>query len=378
VKGTDSKERLSMLALTYVQGLGVALFRQMVETAGSASEIFENLSSLPDILPGATPQLKFLLSDPEAFRRAEEELEFACTHNIDILCYNDDAYPYRLRECDDAPIVLYGKGNYNLNAEHIVSVIGTRKATIYGKDMCEKFVRELSELMPGTLVVSGLAYGIDICAHRTALGASLPTVGVLAHGLDRICTPVHRNTAKEMLENGGLLTEFMSRTAPLPANFVRRNRIVAGMSDATVVIESAAKGGSLITASIARSYDRDCFAYPGKTTDTNSVGCNNLIAKNRAALITSAADFVEAMNWEPQKKRKKKPSTQLQLFSDLSPEEELLMKYLAQYPEGVQVNRMVVDTNIPVNRLMTILFELEMKGLVRTIAGGRYMLANNI
>jgi DNA processing protein len=244
--------------------------------------------------------------------------------------------------------------------------------------MCEKFVRELSELMPGTLVVSGLAYGIDICAHRTALGASLPTVGVLAHGLDRIYPPVHRNTAKEMLENGGLLTEFMSRTAPLPANFVRRNRIVAGMSDATVVIESAAKGGSLITASIARSYDRDCFAYPGKTTDTNSVGCNNLIAKNRAALITSAADFVEAMNWEPQKKRKKKPSTQLQLFSDLSPEEELLMKYLAQYPEGIQVNRMVVDTNIPVNRLMTILFELEMKGLVRTIAGGRYMLANNI
>lgn len=367
-----------MLALTYVQGLGVALFRQMVETAGSASEIFENLSSLSDILPGATPQLKFLLSDQEAFRRAEEELEFACTHNIDILCYNDDAYPYRLRECDDAPIVLYGKGNYNLNAEHIVSVIGTRKATIYGKDMCEKFVRELSELMPGTLVVSGLAYGIDICAHRTALGASLPTVGVLAHGLDRIYPPVHRNTAKEMLENGGLLTEFMSRTAPLPANFVRRNRIVAGMSDATVVIESAAKGGSLITASIARSYDRDCFAYPGKTTDTNSVGCNNLIAKNRAALITSAADFVEAMNWEPQKKRKKKPSTQLQLFSELSPEEELLMKYLAQYPEGVQVNRMVVDTNIPVNRLMTILFELEMKGLVRTIAGGRYMLANNI
>ena len=377
MKGITSKERLSMLALTYVQGLGVALFRQMVETAGSASEIFANLSSLPDILPGASPRLKFLLSDPEAFRRAEEELEFADAHGIDVICYNDDSYPYRLKECDDAPIVLYGKGNYNLNAEHIVSVIGTRKATVYGKDMCEKFVKELSELMPGTLVVSGLAYGIDVCAHRTSLSVSLPTVGVLAHGLDRIYPSLHRDTAKAMLDNGGLLTEFMSRTAPLPANFVRRNRIVAGISDATVVIESAAKGGSLITASIARSYNRDCFAYPGKTTDANSAGCNTLIAKNRAALITSAADFVEAMNWEPQATRKNKPA-QLQLFSDLSPEEELLMNYLAKFPEGVQVNRMVVDTDIPVNRLMTILFELEMKGAVKALAGGRYMPANNI
>ena len=377
MKGITSKERLSMLALTYVQGLGVALFRQMVETAGSASEIFANLSSLPDILPGASPRLKFLLSDPEAFRRAEEELEFADAHGIDVICYNDDSYPYRLKECDDAPIVLYGKGNYNLNAEHIVSVIGTRKATVYGKDMCEKFVKELSELMPGTLVVSGLAYGIDVCAHRTSLSVSLPTVGVLAHGLDRIYPSLHRDTAKAMLDNGGLLTEFMSRTAPLPANFVRRNRIVAGISDATVVIESAAKGGSLITASIARSYNRDCFAYPGKTTDANSAGCNTLIAKNRAALITSAADFVEAMNWEPQAKRKNKPA-QLQLFSDLSPEEELLMNYLAKFPEGVQVNRMVVDTDIPVNRLMTILFELEMKGAVKALAGGRYMPANSI
>ena len=377
MKGITSKERLSMLALTYVQGLGVALFRQMVETAGSASEIFANLSSLPDILPGASPRLKFLLSDPEAFRRAEEELEFADAHGIDVICYNDDSYPYRLKECDDAPIVLYGKGNYNLNAEHIVSVIGTRKATVYGKDMCEKFVKELSELMPGTLVVSGLAYGIDVCAHRTSLSVSLPTVGVLAHGLDRIYPSLHRDTAKAMLDNGGLLTEFMSRTAPLPANFVRRNRIVAGISDATVVIESAAKGGSLITASIARSYNRDCFAYPGKTTDANSAGCNTLIAKNRAALITSAADFVEAMNWEPQATRKNKPA-QLQLFSDLSPEEELLMNYLAKFPEGVQVNRMVVDTDIPVNRLMTILFELEMKGAVKALAGGRYMPANSI
>lgn len=367
-----------MLALTYVQGLGAALFRKMVETAGSASEIFENLSSLPDILPGASPQLKFLLSDPEAFKRAEEELQFAEAHNIDILCYNDDKYPARLRECDDAPIVLYGKGNCDLNCRHAVSVIGTRKATAYGKNMCERFVKELSELMPGTLIVSGLAYGIDVCAHRTALSASLPTVGVLAHGLDRIYPSLHRDTAKAMLDNGGLLTEFMSRTAPLPVNFVRRNRIVAGISDATVVIESAAKGGSLITASIARSYNRDCFAYPGKVSDSNSAGCNTLIAKNRAALITSAEDFVEAMNWEPMTKAKEKVPTQLQLFADLSPEEELLINYIAPFSEGVQLNRMTVDTNIPVNRLMTILFELEMKGIVKAIAGGCYMVVNNL
>ena len=234
-----------MLALTYVQGLEVAHFRNMVEAAGSASAIFENLSSLSEILPGASPRLKSLLSDPKAFERARRELEFAAEHDIDIICYGDDAYPYRLRECDDAPIVLYSKGCMNLNARRIVSVVGTRRATEYGKDMCERFVKELAENVPDALVVSGLAYGIDVCAHKAAMASSLPTVGVLAHGLDRIYPAPHRNVAKAMLENGGLLTEFMSETESLPAYFVRRNRIVAGLADATVVVESAASGNGV-------------------------------------------------------------------------------------------------------------------------------------
>ena len=365
-----------MLALSYVQGLGVALYPRIVEAAGSATAIFDNLSDLSQVLPGASPRLVRLLSDPVAFERAEKELEFAEKHGIDIISYNDDNYPYRLRECSDAPIILYAKGNLNLNASHIVSVVGTRRATEYGKAMCEQFVADLAAMLPGTLVVSGLAYGIDIRAHRSALTAGLPTVGVLAHGLDRIYPSAHRETAKSMLANGGLLTEFMSCTEPFPGNFVRRNRIVAGLSDATVVIESAAKGGSLITASIANSYSRDCFAYPGRVIDSASSGCNKLIASNRAALITSAEDFVEAMNWADVKKNSGAKSLQMELFSNLSPEEETVMQYLAKYPDGVQINRMVVDTDIPISNLMTILFELEMKELVRPVAGGIYCAKN--
>ena len=359
-----------MLALTYVQGLEVAHFRNMIEAAGSASAIFENISSLSEILPGASPRLKSMLSDPKAFERARRELEFAEEHNIDILCYGDDAYPYRLRECADAPIVLYSKGRVNLNASHIVSVVGTRRATEYVKDMCERFVMELAEMMPDVLVVSGLAYGIDVCAHKAAMAASLPTVGVLAHGLDRIYPAPHRNVAKSMLENGGLLTEFMSGTESLPAYFVRRNRIVAGISDATVVVESASSGGSLITASIAHSYSRDCFAYPGRVTDENSKGCNALICSNRAALITCAADFVSAMNWAVPKRTE--TPRQMQLFTNLTPDEETVLEHLSRFPDGVQINRLVVETNIPINRLMPLLFELEMKDVVKTLAGGRY------
>lgn len=359
-----------MLALTYVQGLEAAHFRNMIEVAGSASAIFENLSSLAEILPGASPRLKSMLSDPKAFERARRELEFAQEHGIDIICYGDEAYPYRLRECDDAPIVLYSKGCADLNARRIVSVVGTRRATEYGKEMCERFVRELSESVPDALVVSGLAYGIDVCAHKAAMASSLPTVGVLAHGLDRIYPAPHRNVAKSMLENGGLLTEFMSGTESLPAYFVRRNRIVAGMADATVVVESASSGGSLITASIAHSYSRECFAFPGRVTDENSKGCNALICSNRAALITCAADFIAAMNWGAPKQSEK--PRQMQLFSNLTPDEEVVMQRLKCFPDGVQINRLVVETNISINRLMPLLFELEMKDCVKTLAGGRY------
>ena len=254
-----------------------------------------------------------------------------------------------------------------------VGIVGTRNATDYGKSLCQRFMQELSALIPDVLIVSGLAYGIDIHAHRDALTHGFDTVGVLAHGLDRIYPAVHRRTATEMLTQGGLLTEFMSGTNPDRQNFVKRNRIVAGISDATLVVESGPKGGSLITAEIAESYQRDCFAFPGRVGDTYSTGCNLLIQKNRAALIQSAEDMVKAMNWDhvpisPQ-------VVQRQLFPELTPEEEQVITHLQKHPDGIQINTLVVESNIAINRMTSLLFNLEMKGVVRALAGGVYKMA---
>ena len=264
------------------------------------------------------------------------------------------------------------KGNADLNSLHIVSIVGTRHATDYGKETCSRFIHELKELMPDVIIVSGLAYGIDVQAHRAALENGLATIGVLAHGLDRIYPATHRRTAVEMLEQGGLLTEFTSGTNPDKQNFVKRNRIVAGISDATIVVESAEKGGSLITADIAESYHKDCFAFPGRISDTFSIGCNNLIRQNKAALLQHAEDFVKAMCWDVE--NKKPEAIQRQLFPDLSPDETKIVQLLEKEPEGKQINTLVVESNIAINRLTGILFELEMKGVIRAMAGGMYKL----
>ena len=361
-----------MLALSRVQVPQLALIRELIERVGSAKELIENASDICNLLPGATPRLGRIIGDSHLVELAEREMEFIEKNNIKLICYGDEAYPYRLAECSDAPLVLHSLGNADLNAHHIVSIVGTRHASEYGKDMCANFVADLAKFVPGTLVVSGLAYGIDVCAHRAALKADLPTVGVLAHGLDQIYPGAHRTTAKQMLENGGLLTEFMSGTDSLKQFFVQRNRIVAGMADATVVVESASKGGSLITASLAMGYDRDCFAFPGRVNDQYSQGCNELVSRNRAALITSAYDFVEAMNWEVVTSKKSAADMQTELFPELSPEECAVMTALRSDSDGLQVNQMVVQLNIPINKLLPLLFEMEMKGLVKAVAGGRY------
>ena len=365
-------EQVAMLALSRAQVPQLAFLRRLIEEAGSAKELLENASHIQDIVPDATPKLVSLLTDRSLVELAEREMEFIEKNNIKLICMGDKAYPCRLAECDDAPLVLHSMGNADLNARHIVSIVGTRHASEYGKELCANFVADLAKFVPGTLIVSGLAYGIDVCAHRAALNAGLPTVGVLAHGLDRIYPSVHRSTAKSMLEQGGLLSEFMSGTNPFPSNFVQRNRIVAGMSDATVVVESASKGGSLITASIAQSYSRDCFAFPGRVNDQYSCGCNELVSRNKAALITSAWDFVEAMNWEVATKKKSAEELQTELFPELTPEENAVITALQADSDGMQVNQLVVRLNIPINKLLPLLFEMEMKGLVKAVAGGRY------
>ena len=365
-------EQVALLALSKVQATQLAVIHSLIEEVGSAKELIENAGNIKDIVPEAGPRLCELLNDESLIVNAEKEIEFIEKNNIRLICKGDKDYPYRLAECNDAPLVLHGMGNADLNAKHIVSIVGTRHASEYGKSVCENFVADLAKFVPGTLIVSGLAYGIDVCAHRAALKAGLPTVGVLAHGLDRIYPTAHRSTAKNMIENGGLLTEFMSGTNPFPQNFVQRNRIVAGMADATIVIESASKGGSLITASLATGYDRDCFAFPGRINDQYSQGCNELVSRNRAALITSAYDFVEAMNWEVATKKKSAEDLQTELFPDMSPEETAVMTALRENSDGLQVNQMVVQLNTPINKLLPLLFEMEMKGYIKAVAGGCY------
>ena len=367
-----TEEHLNTLALTRIPGLGLSSTHNLLNSLGSATTIFENRKDLQSIVPGISGKLINALDCPEAFKRAEAELEFAEKNQIKVLTFCDEDYPSRLRECDDAPIALYYRGNADLNALRIINMVGTRKATAYGQDICQQFLKDLASYCPDVVVVSGLAYGIDIHAHRNALINGLDTVGVLAHGLDRIYPATHRKTAVEMLNQGGLLTEFMSNTNPDRQNFVRRNRIVAGISDATIVIESASKGGALITAELAESYHRDCFAFPGRIHDEYSIGCNRLIQTNRAALITSAQDFVEAMGWQTSSVAPK--AIQRELFPNLTEEEELIVNILKKSQDGMQINTLVVEANIAINRMSAILFELEMKGVIRTMAGGVYRL----
>lgn len=366
------QELLYRLALTLLPGIGNVGANKLLRAAGNATVLFEHSNELEDIVPDVSPKLKDVFYCPDTLRLCEAELNFAEKNRIACLTDADEAFPSRLRECDDAPIVLFYRGSADLNKQHIVSMVGTRNATDYGKDLCQKFVTELKELLPDVLIVSGLAYGIDIHSHRAALQNGFDTVGVLAHGLDRIYPAVHRRTAVEMVSHGGLLTEFMSGTNPDRQNFVKRNRIVAGMSDATIVVESAAKGGSLITADIAESYQRDCFAFPGRITDPASEGCNALIRANRAALLQSAEEFVQAMGWD--KKKTAPRNVQRQLFPELSEEEQIIVSLLQKQPDGLQINTLVVESNIPVNRMSGILFELEMKGIIRMAAGGVYRL----
>ncbi len=368
----NNDEVIYSIALTQVPGIGTTWARNLINAAGSAANVFNQRKELPHLMKGITPRVVEALNCPEALQRAEKEYEFITKNHIQCFTINDEDYPSRMRECDDAPIILFYKGNSNLNIPRTINMVGTRHATDYGKQICTRFLNELKELIPDILVVSGLAYGIDINAHRAALSNNIPTVGVLAHGLDRIYPSVHRKTAVEMLSKGGLLTEFISGTNPDRYNFVSRNRIVAGICDATIVIESAAKGGSLITADIAESYHRDCFAFPGRANDEYSKGCNQLIRDNKAILIQSAEDFVRAMCWDEDSQPKKSENIQRSFFPELSEEEQSIVSILEK--ENQQINNLVVTTNIPVHRMNALLFELEMKGIIRVLAGGMYQL----
>lgn len=369
----SAEECIYSIALTQLPGIGHIWAKKLVDGMGSATALFRQRETLPDRLAGVSRRIVELLNAPLAIARAEEELAFMERNEIRCLTLQDADYPARLRECDDAPIALFYKGSANLNALRVINMVGTRHATEYGKTLCTQFLRELKVLCPDVLVVSGLAYGIDIQAHGESLANRLPTVGVLAHGLDRIYPSAHRKTAVEMLQQGGLLTEFLSGSNPDKHNFVSRNRIVAGLSDATIVVESAAKGGALITADIAGSYHRDCFAFPGRTDALYSVGCNQLIRDNKASLLLSAEDFVQTMGWCATAQPVASAPVQRHLFPDLSEEEQRIVDLLTAQGEQ-QINALIVGSNLPVHRVSALLFELEMKGVVTVLAGGVYRL----
>ncbi len=370
------QELFYVMALTRLTNFNYQQALELYKTVGSAQLLYEHRNEIGDIVKEASPTLMQALQNwDDAMKRADFELHYMQEHSIRGLVLGDDDYPQRLCECPDAPLVLYYKGNCDLNQTKIVSIVGTRQMTVYGQDLIRHFVSDLKRQCSNVLIVSGLAYGVDICAHREALANGYETVGVLAHGLDQIYPYRHHETAAEMVNHGGLLTEFMTQTNADKPNFVRRNRIVAGMADATVLVESAAKGGGLITCEIAQSYDRSVFAFPGNVGSEFSKGCNNMIRDNVAGLISNAKDFVVAMGWQDEALRKQAMADGIErnLFPDLSPEEQKVVSLLQQ-TNNLQLNILSVKTGIPIGQLTALLFQLEMKGVVKPLAGGTYHL----
>ena len=332
-----SEEIYYTIALTRMTGFNQQMALQLYQALGSGKAVYDHRHDIGDVMPDATPRLREAMKNwDDALHRAAAEMEFITKNSIRVLALGDEDYPQRLCECPDAPLLLYYKGNADLNQRYILNIVGTRHCTTYGQDIIRRFIADLRKQCPQVLVVSGLAYGIDVCAHRNALENGYETVGVLAHGLDQIYPYAHRDIANQMVAKGGLLTEYMSQTEALPNNFRQRNRIVAGMSDATIVVESAETGG---------------------------------------ALITSADDFLETMGWQTEATRAKAVATGIerQLFPELTEEEKLIVTQLQQAGD-LQQNMLSVRTNLPIGRLNALLFQLEMKGIVRPLAGGSYHL----
>lgn len=360
------------LALLQVEGVGDILAKKLIHHCGSAEAVFKSKNTLLAKIEGIGKSHIKNLQNKNIFQKAENELHFIEKENINIWYYQDNYYPEKLKECFDSPVILFQSGNIDFSNRKIISVVGTRQITTYGTEFTKKLIEELVPLNP--IIVSGFAYGVDIVAHQTAMDHGLQTVGVLAHGLNQIYPKTHKKHVVKMEENGGFLTEFWSDSKPDRENFVKRNRIVAGMSEATIVIESAEKGGSLITAQIANDYNRDVFAVPGRTTDKYSQGCNNLIKTQRANVLTSAADLLYILNWEITSKNKMEEKViQKQLFISLTDEEQKIFDYLNK-KTNESIDLIAIDCDLPVYKVSSILLNMELKGLIRPLPGKMFEL----
>jgi DNA processing protein len=356
------------IALGLIPRIGDINARKLVSHFGCVEAIFHepyrNLIKIPGIGSGIAKYI----SGRSYLEKAEQEAEYITKNNIKPYFYLDNNYPFRLRQCDDSPVVFFFMGNSDLDSAKILSVVGTRNATSRGKEMCEKIIGGLANGHPELIIISGLAYGIDIAAHKAALSNNLQTIGILGHGFKTIYPSVHTSTARIMVKDGGLLTDFLSDALPERNNFLKRNRIIAGISDATLVVESGIKGGALITADIANSYNRDVFAVPGRPDDQWSAGCNSLIKNNKASLTECSDDIELFLNWRPEKQ---KVPVQRALFSELEDNEKIIYELLMKQGE-LTIDSLCRSLEIPVNKLSSMLLQMEFKGLVKCHPGNRY------
>lgn len=384
----NADETRCALALSRMGYHNIAALRELYDAWGSMADIVKQHAH-PERLAHNMPErlLAAFAHTDEHLKRADEEMRFAQDNNISIITLADEAYPQRLKACFDAPLALFFKGNANLNAKHCISIVGTRKATPYAADCIAQLTARLKQLCPDILIVSGLAYGVDIMAHRQAIDHALPTVAVLAHGLDTLYPTRHRKEATLMMQNGGLLTEYFSQSKIDKRNFLQRNRIVAGMSAATLLVESAEHGGGLVTCRLAQSYQHDVFAFPGSINNPYSVGCNRLIRDNMAGLVTSAEDILKAMAWEEDMKETAATNGAASMGSSVL---GATSASTAKVPNGAQgvldvltkendlhIDIIATRAGLPVNKVLALLFQLEMSGMVSSLSGGRYHKVNS-
>jgi DNA processing protein len=359
----NETELFYLLALQKVEGVGDIVAKKLISHCGNAETIFKIKSSQLSSIDGIGSVLLSKLKNKSIFEKAESELKFIKNNEINVAFFQDDNYPERLKHCIDGPLLLFTSGNIDFKTRKIISIVGTRQITSQGTEFCKKLISDLAPLNP--IIISGFAYGVDIVAHQAAMEHDLQTIGVVAHGLDQIYPGVHKKYVSKMEKNGGFMTEFWSGTSPEKENFVKRNRIVAGMSEATIVIESADKGGSLITANLANDYNRDVFAVPGRTSDKFSQGCNNLIKTQRANLLTSAADIVYILNWDLEEKSK---LVQKQLFVTLENDEQKIYDYLLKSGKEI-LDIIALECDFPIYKISGMLLNMELKGVIRPLPG---------
>jgi DNA processing protein len=375
----DNQENISdallyKIAISLVPGIGCITAKSLIAYCGSAGQVFREKEKILRTIPGIGTVLAKNILQSRVMSRAEIEIEFISKGNIDTHFYLDESYPQRLKSCIDAPILLFSKGKPNLNPAKVISIVGTRNATEYGRNLVDKFILSLAERGYDVQIISGLAYGIDIQAHRASLLNNLSTVCVLAHGLETIYPSLHKNMAQEMCDKkGGMVTDFLSNSVIDRKNFLRRNRIIAGMADAVIVVESAKKGGALLTAELAISYNRDLFAFPGRVGETYAEGCHFLIKSNRAGLIENLGDLEYCMNWQPGVSGTP-DSCQPRLFADLTTDEQKVVDVLQSDGETT-IDLICHQSGLPMNHVSPMLLTLEFSGIVKCLPGKVFKLA---